>query len=163
MVSSLSAEIKKTFELATLRKEAAKIFTPEEWKELQKIKEKFDGQKRYEKRVYDLEYKTRVEVARKRLINKAGEKQKIFNPVWVRNDRFEKDAINRQAVRNVQSQFKKIIQHYESLEARAIRGLLSRCDYARQVREKPRKDFAKAVDRRNGAERRQTRMPKLSR
>ena len=44
ITSSISEELKKTFALASLRKEAAKILSAKEWKELQKNKERFDAQ-----------------------------------------------------------------------------------------------------------------------
>jgi len=163
MAFSITDDLKKTFALATLRREAAKILNPREWKELQKIKDRYDAQKRFEKRSHELEYKTRVEVARKRLINQAAQARKEFQPIWARNDRFDKEAIERQARRQVKAGFKRLIEKFEASEAREIEGLLNRCEHRRKLREKPRKDFTKAAERRRGLERRQTRTRGLNR
>jgi len=163
MASSLSDDLKKTFALASLRNEAAKILTPKEWNELQKIKQKYEGQKQFEKRSFDLEYETRVEVARKRLINQAGQNRKNFQPLWARNDRFDRDAIDRQAHRNVKDGFKRLIEQFELRERRDVQGLLDRCEHSRKQREKPKQDFNQAADRRRSFERRQTRSRGLTR
>ncbi len=163
MAGSIADELKNTFALATLRRESANILNADEWKEYQKITDGFADQKRFEQRAFELEYKTRVEIARKRLINQAAQGHKEFQPLWARHDRFDRDAIDRQAHRHVQHQFKKLIQHYEALEARDIQSLMDRCEHSRKQREKPKKDFNHAADRRRGPERRQSRSRGLTR
>ena len=46
MSFNISDEIKRTFDLASLKHQAAKDFTSQEWKAYRKITEKFDGQRR---------------------------------------------------------------------------------------------------------------------
>jgi len=163
MAGSITDELKNTFALATLRRESLKILNADEWKVYQKITNRFADQKRFEQRAFELEYKTRVEVARKRLINQAGQVRKSFQPVWARNDRFDRDAITRQAHRQVKAGFKQLMEKFEVSEVREIEGLLNRSEHRRKLREKPRHDFARAVDRRRGMERRQTRSRRLTR
>jgi hypothetical protein len=154
---NITKELKRTFDLASLRREASKTLNVEEWRTFQKIKKGFDNQKRFEQRVYELEYDTRVEVACKRLINKAGEKNQNYKRRWFGNDNFDKSANYRQARRQVQAQHHKLLAHLETQEIRAVDGLLNRCEHRRQLQEKPKRDFAKAADRRTGTDRRKAR------
>ncbi|MGI3185723.1 hypothetical protein [Nioella aestuarii] len=56
---SLTNEVKDLFQarsdLLELRKEAAKALNTEEWKACKKVVEKFDGERRFTKRQYELE------------------------------------------------------------------------------------------------------------
>ncbi len=99
----ISDEIKRTFDLASLKHQAARDFNAQEWKAYRKITQKFYELRRFEQRTYEIEYKTRFEVARKRLINRAGAKSKDFKHRWFGNDQFDKSVINRQAERNVRN------------------------------------------------------------
>lgn len=160
MSFNISEEIKRTFDLASLKHQATKDFSAQEWKAYRKITEKFDGFRRFEQRTYEMEYKTRVEVARKRLINKAGSKAKDFKHTWFGNDQFDKSAINRQAVRNVRNSHHQLMAGIDNQQARETAKLLDTCEKHTELREKPKQDFAKATDRRarNGLpkDRRQT-------
>ena len=151
----ISEELKRTFDLAALRREAAKTLTATEWKELQNIKKTHDDTRRFENRQYEMEYRTRVEVARKRLINQAGAKSKDFKHRWFGQDRFDKAAIHRQAQRNVRNQHHQLMAGIDQQESRAIRQLLDHCEKRTQLRDKPKKDFNQAADRRLSPDRRQ--------
>ena len=161
MSFNISEEIKRTFDLANLNHQAAKDFNAQEWKSYRKIIEKYDGLRRFEQRTFEVEYKTRVEVARKRLINKAGSKTKEFKHPWFGNDQFDKSAITRQARRNVRGNQNQLIAGIDNQQARETAKLLDTCEKRTKQREKPKQDFAKATDRRarNGLpkDRRQTR------
>ncbi len=148
MSFNISDEIKRTFDLASLKHQAAKDFTTNEWKAYRKIGQKYDGLRRYEQRTYEMEYKTRVEVARKRLINKAGSKTKDFKHRWFGNDQFDRSAINRQAHRNVRSAHDQLMAGIDSQQARETSRLLDTCEKRTKQREKPKQDFEKATDRR---------------
>lgn len=161
-MSSISNDLKRTFGIATLRREAAKILNASEWKELQGIKKKFLNQAKFEKRAHELEYDTRVEVMRKRLSNQAGSKTRDFKRRWFGNDRFDKAAIDRQAHRLVRNQLHQSLGRLEIQETRAINALMDRSEHRQHLREKPKQDFNKKADRRQG-ERRQSRTISRSR
>lgn len=148
MSYNISDEIKRTFDLASLKHQAAKDFTSQEWKAYRKIAEKFDDLRRFEQRNYEMEYKTRVEVARKRLINKAGSKSKDFKHRWFGQDQFDKSAVHRQAVRNVRNSHHQLMAGIDKQEARETTQLLESSEKRTMQREKPKQEFANATDRR---------------
>lgn len=141
-------EIKRTFHLAGLRNEAAKTLNGDEWKQFQKIKRDFADLRRFEGRAYEIEYDTRLEVARKRLINQAGAKNKDFKHRWFGTDNFDKEAITRQARRVVRDDQHKLMAHLETKEAQAVDSLLEKSQHRKESREKPKRDFERATDRR---------------
>ena len=148
MSYNISEDLKSTFHLATLRNEAAKDLNASEWKKFQQIKTRHDDLRRFEQRAHEMEYKTRVEVARKRIINKAGAKNKDFKHRWFGNDQFDKSATNRQAHRNVRGQHHQLMAGIDKMEARDITKLLDTCEKRNQLRDKPKHDFEQATDRR---------------
>jgi len=161
---NITHELRHTFGLASLRQEAAKILNAKEWKEFQKIRAAHAGIKRVEQRAYEMEYITRVEVARKRLINKAGSKTRDFKHRWFGSDRFDKSAIGRQAHRQVKAQHAKLLGHLENQEIKDVQSLLNACEKRTRQREKPKRDFKQATNRRKDAQqRRQPRSRKPTR
>ncbi len=157
MSFDIGEELKRTFDLAGLRREATKKLTATEWKEFQQIRKTYDDSRRFETRQYEMEYKTRVEVARKRLINQAGAKSKDFKHRWFGQDRFDSSAINRQAQRNVRNGHEQLMAGIDRQESRDIRQLLDRCEQNVRQREKPKQDFNRAADRRQAQPRRRDR------
>ena len=148
MSFNIKDEIKRTFDLASLKHACAKDFSAQEWKEYQKIRQKFDDLRRFEQRTFELEYKTRFEVARKRLINRAGSRAKDFKHRWFGGDQFDKSAINRQAERNVRNSHAQLMAGIDKQEARETEQLLENCKKRTDLREKPKRDFSNAADRR---------------
>ncbi len=148
MAFNIKDEIKRTFDLASLKHQAAKDFTSQEWKSYQKIRQKYDDLRRFEQRTYEIEYKTRFEVARKRLINQAGAKTRDFKHRWFGNDQFDKSALNKQAERNVRNSHYQLMAGIDKQEARETSQLLDNCKKRTDLREKPKRDFARAADRR---------------
>lgn len=154
MTFDTSKELKNLYTMATLHREAAKTFSSDEWKEFQQIRKDTVDLKRFEQRAFEMEYKTRVGIARKRLINKAGEKNKDFKHRWFGTDGFDKAAIDRQAQKNVRGEHQKLMTHIDSQEVKKIESLVDRSAYTQAMREKPKRDFARATDRRDSADRR---------
>ncbi|MCP4195979.1 MAG: hypothetical protein GY762_02420 [Proteobacteria bacterium] len=155
MTFDTGKELKNLYTMATLHREAAKTFSGDEWKEFQKIRKDTAELKRFEQRAFELEYKTRVGIARKRLINKAGEKNKDFKHKWFGSDGFDKAAIDSQAQKIVRGEHQKLMTHIDAQEVTKIESLADRSSHRKSMREKPKRDFTKAADRRKGAERRQ--------
>jgi hypothetical protein len=121
-MSSLSREIAQTFNLEALRLEAARSFNKDEWQDFLKVRQDHEKQRNFAKRAYDLEYDERVAMARVRLINKAGAKDRDYNPRWFGRDRFDKDAINRQAHRIVRHAYLNEQVRIDQEEARKSRS-----------------------------------------
>jgi hypothetical protein len=154
-MSSISNAIKTTFGLAALEKEAAQNMTPAEWSEYRKINEAFDGEKRFASRQYELTYKDRVAEVRKRLIDEAGSKKKDFVHRLFGQDRFNKEAIDRRAQIEVRNDQQNLIDGLDDQRFEALGQLVENASYRKEAREKPRKDFTRATDRRAGRDRRQ--------
>lgn len=154
MTTDNTQQLKQTYGKATLEREAARNLTGIEWKQFRQIKQKYDDQRKFENRAYELEYKTRVEVIRKRLINKAGEKNRDFKHRWFGSDGFDKSALTRQAQRQVRGEHRSFLDHLEKKEMAEIDGLLDGAGHRQKQREKPKNDFARAADRRDGQDRR---------
>lgn len=157
-MSSLSDDIKKAFQpqsdLEHLRIEAFRTLNRKEAKQYQKIANEFDAQRRYVKRSFEMEYPSRVSEERRQLINKAGSIKRGFVPRFLGGDGFNKDAINRQAQMNVRAVRKRDLARIDKSEVESIRSMLESSQARSALREKPIKDFLKAVDRRSGQERR---------
>ena len=157
MSFSISQELQRTFHLASLHREASHSLTGQDWHEYQQLKNAYARQRRTEERAYGQEYKTRVEIARKRLTNQAGEKNKDFKRRWFGHDNSDANAINRQARRQVEMHHKRLMAHLDMRETRDIETLLQRASRRQTLREKPKRDFERAADRRTAMDRRKMR------
>ena len=154
---NLSDQIRQTFKLASLRHEAAKNLRGEDQVAYSKVVMAYAEQRKSETQAYQNEYRTRVEVERKRLIDKAGEKNKGFQHRWFGSDKFDKAAITRQAQRNVRHDHERTLARLDQQETEIVDGILERAAHREALREKPKRDFEKAVDRRKGQDRRRPR------
>ncbi len=150
-------ELKRSFDLADIKHQAHKDFNRTERTAYTTLRKKFDGLRKFEQRAYELEYDTRFEVARKRLIHKAGSKTREFTPRGLGVDRFDKEATRRQANRIVRASHERLMAGIDERETKDIGQLLKVCEKRTKQREKPLKDFSRATDRRQKKERRTSR------
>lgn len=153
-MSSTHDDVKKSFELASLRREAMSLLKPDAWQDYKKLRDRFDGLKRFEERHYRLDYDTRVEVEKTRLIDEAGAKNRGFKPIWSRGDRFNAADIAKRAHRNVCHAHSQEMARLDQQETRAIKSLMQRSLPERAAQGKARQAFGDATDRRDGIERR---------
>ncbi len=157
MSFSISNELKQTFELATLKRQAMHGLSAQDWKAFQKITERFDGKRRFEARDYKLEYKSRVEQATRKLIDKVGGKSKDFKHRFFGRDNFDKSAIQRQAHRQVRFEYELRLSGLQFQELEEKRALLERGNPTRELKHSAKQQFESATDRRDGTERRKRR------
>lgn len=153
----LSDQIRQAFKLAVLRHEAAKNLRGEDQETYGKVVTAYAEQRKLEVEAYHNEYRTRVEVERKRLIDKAGEKNKSFQHRGFGSDKFDKEAITRQAERNVRQDHEWTLAHLDTQETEIVDGILERAGHRETLREKLKHDFGNAADRRTGQDRRKSR------
>lgn len=151
---NLSKQIRQAYKLASLRHEAAKMLRGNDQVAYSKVVMAFAEQRKLEIQSFHNEYRTRVEVERKRLIDQAGEKNRNFQHRWFGSDRFDKAAITRQAQRNVRHHHESTLARLDKQETEVVDGMLERAGHREALREKPKHDFEKAVDRRQGKDRR---------
>lgn len=157
-MSSLTEEVKGLFEprskLLELRKEAARMLNNDEWTAYKEVSSKLDSERRYTRRTFELEYADRVSEAQWRLIHKAGSVKRQLVDRRFGSDAFNKHQINRQAQLEVRSAHKRDMARIDDRECDALSTMLDSAKARVQAREKPIKDFQKAVDRRSGEDRR---------
>lgn len=157
-MSSLTEEVKGLFaprsKLLELRKEAARVLNNDEWAAFKKTSKNLDDERRYTKRTFELEYADRVSKTERHLIHKAGSVKRRLVDRRFGSDPFGKQEINRQAQLEVRSAYKQDMARIDDRECDAIRTMLDGAKARVEAREKPIKDFQKAVDRRSGEDRR---------
>ncbi len=93
MSFDIAKELKRTFDLASLRREAQHHLSGDDWRDYQTIKKSFDDKRGHEKRGFERSYATHVETERRRLIDQAGAKAKHLKHRWFGDDGFDKAAI----------------------------------------------------------------------
>lgn len=128
MALNISEELKRTFELATLKYVASKNLSGNDWQGFQVITESFTARRDEATQAFAREYDTRVEIARKHLIDKAGEKDRQFRHPWSRTDAFDKSAISRQAHRHVRNAHYQLMGSIDEMERRDLRGFIERVE-----------------------------------
>jgi hypothetical protein len=154
MALSLSEEIRETFRKAALQREAAHGLSGDDWARYRDIQSDHDRRRSQEQRDYQREYDTRVETMRSRLIDQAGTADRTFAPRFLGRDGFDKDAIERQAHRNVRDDHDRALARLEAEKEARLALLMGAAQKRRDLADRLRNDFAEATDRRSGDERR---------
>ena len=154
MSETITQQLRQAFHLASLRNEAKRARTPENWRELGQVRDRYAKLYEQEDRTFRKEYSTRVEMARKRLIDKAASKPKDFKHRWFSNDQFDKAAILRQAQREVRAHHRIQMDGLEKQETRELEAVLARAGRMSDLRDKANASFERAANRRGGSERR---------
>lgn len=159
MSFDIDAELQKTFEeavrpYAPIDPMAANALrTPQDWQRLQEIKEAAHTRIEAANRQYEAQYASRVAATRKRLIDEAGmPTHDVAVPVG--RDRFNKDAINREAHKAVRGDHEALIAHIHDDERADIDALQDAALRRDQNLGKARERFNTVTDRRTGLDRR---------
>jgi len=150
----ISEELRREFDLVSLRREARALRTSRQWSEVQRLEKRCGGARAKEEALYAARYETRVEQARRRLIDQAGSRSRDLKPGWATEDRFSPDATLRQAQRDVHAAHERRMQRITDYEAGALRGLIAKSMRENNLRGVAREDFGRSVDRRSDMERR---------
>ncbi len=153
---TIGGELRRAFHLASMRKEYKDILTGRQREQARKLIERCEDLRKREDSLYEARFLTRVEEARRKLINQAGAVRKEFKPGWMGEDRFNKAATLRQAQRDVRAHHQRRIARIDSHESAQLSGLLNRARKENRIQGKARDAFNKTVDRRGGLERRQS-------
>ncbi|KPQ05945.1 MAG: Motilin/ghrelin-associated peptide [Rhodobacteraceae bacterium HLUCCA12] len=133
-ISSLTAELKTHFGVASMNREAGLKLTGEQWQRYRQLDEQFAKARKALNIAYSREYDTRVEMARRRLIDQAGSKNLNFKHRVFGRYAFDAGAITRQAQREVR------FNHDAQVKALAIRehdakeSFLSQCVHQKEMR-----------------------------
>ena len=152
--TSLVEDVRRVFELASLKQEAARHLRAAEWREFQTITASHAERRQAVEEIFASTYDERLATARQRLIEEAGSKRLELVPRTLGRDRFDHKAIDRQAHVEVRQAYRSSIEHIDREEARQIQALLTRAEQKNEVRQVALRDFAHAADRRGGPDRR---------
>lgn len=147
-------DLRRAFDLAALRKEAMVLETGRQWNGVTKIMSRCDHARRREQHLYDTRYDSRVEQARRRLVDEAAAKHPEFKPRWAGEDVFDAAATLRQAQREVRFSHEQRLDRIDTLERRELRSLVGQSMRENNLRGLAREEFGRATDRRSGLERR---------
>ncbi|WP_371157012.1 hypothetical protein [Jannaschia sp. 2305UL9-9] len=157
-MSELSDQVRAHFkprgDLYELRHNLARVMNETEWQKFRKVTEEFGGKRNFAKRAFELDYNQRFDEARRRLIDEAGSIKRSFVPKFMGSDHFDKTEINRRADKQVRDAHEKDLARIDVVETGVLRDMLENCEKRVMEREKPLRDFQKAVDRRAGSDRR---------
>jgi len=157
-MSELSDQVRAHFkprgEVYELRHKLAQVMNGKEWQEFRKVTEDFGGKRTFTKRAFELDYHLRFDEARQRLIDEAGSVKRRLVPKFMGSDNFDKTEINRRADKQVRDAHDKDLARIDVAEAGVLRDMLGNCEKRVMQKEKPLRDFQKAVDRRAGPDRR---------
>lgn len=154
MSLSLTQELKQTFHLHALRRQANMALTGRQWGKHTALKNRCEKARRDERRLFDERYETRIRQEYKKLLHEQNGKVKEFKPRWAQHDNFNKKALLAQSDTNVRGRHESRLQRIDRYEARELETLLQSSVRANQLTGKSKQAFNKSVDRRSGAERR---------
>lgn len=153
-MSSLAEEVRRTFDLASLRIEAEAKYTADEWRHYQEIRRDHAVQRRDLEQEFERDYPNRFEKARQKLIDDAGSKPLDFIPKWLGRDRFDKSAIDRQARIRVLKDHRDDVAVVDKSELKALGAIKKKAEERQALRHMPTRDFQEATDRRLEPDRR---------
>lgn len=148
------SEIRALFAKAALQHEAALGLQPDDWARYRDIRSESEQLRRIETQRYEREYDTRVEAARKALIDRAGGRTRGLVPRLLGVDRFDRSVIERRAHRLVQGDFQRTLDRLEAAEDQLINDLLASAQNRAPSVKRLTEGFAEAADRRSGLDRR---------
>ena len=103
-------KINLALQLKQVRREGRDLLKGQEKKDFIRIKEEFDESRTKAEQLYVDEYKIRVQIAYRDLMNRAGAKTTELKPRFFGIDRFNKHDLNRQAQLNVR------LDHQQSMD-----------------------------------------------
>ncbi len=154
MALTLSEEVRRTFDRVALRHEAHAIQSPHQWRRADQVMQRCDKAIAKEEALFRTNYATRVEVARRRIVNAAGTARKDLQHPWVGHDRFSPEDTLRQAEREVRALHHRRIGKIQDFEARELRRIVKQSMRENNLRGEARLAFRQATNRRSGQDRR---------
>ncbi|MGJ8629107.1 MAG: hypothetical protein ACSHXB_19270 [Sulfitobacter sp.] len=161
---STTENVKRVFNLATMRNRAKGLSRPADLEKLSEITRRYEREANKQEKLYRRDYKSRVEKALQARINKAGAKDLTLKHRLFGSDNFDKAALTRAARRDVQHDHARRMAHLERGETRELDTLVATAEQRQaqssERRETPKEslakeNFARATTRRSGVERRQ--------
>ena len=159
MPLDITAELQKAFDEAVMQQEAKSLKQGQDWQQARNIIEGGEAERTVLQEKYVNEFDTRVEIVSKRLTNEAGDKN-FDHPTPTGRDKFDGEAITRQAKREVEHDHARVLQQSRDNQDAAMDALQGTAqernlqEYTGKAPEKMKDQFACATDRRQAPERR---------
>lgn len=154
MSLSISQELKQTFHMHALRREARMLLTGRQWDQYNQLTERCQKASEKEELLFNERFSGRVDQEYRKLLNERTAKTKDFTPIHAQEDIFDKTALLKQADTNVRNRHEQRIAGIQQYEERGIETLLQRSTRENQLTGQSKDAFARAADRRSGEERR---------
>ncbi|MEJ0017576.1 MAG: hypothetical protein WDN25_13620 [Acetobacteraceae bacterium] len=154
MTSTIGDDIRQTFALAAMQREAKHLKTSEQWNRTNEIMQRCARLREQEQLQFHRFYDTRVDAARRRLIDATGQVHRDLRPRDTGSDRFDAEAIRRQAEREVRGAHDRKLIKIGELEFQKLTALVRQSDRENKLRDEVRIGFHRAADRRSAQDRR---------
>ncbi|MCR5858263.1 hypothetical protein [Mesorhizobium sp. J428] len=154
MALTISEELSRSFDLATLRHEASTLKAPHQWRRVTDIWRQCDEARIKEQKRFETRYHSRVEMVRQRLVDDAGAKSFDLKPRWAGEDAFDANELTRQAEREVRQAHQQRLAKIDELERTGLKAIVEESMRENNLRGTAREQFGRAVDRRSHIERR---------
>ncbi len=157
-MSRITEDLKRTFDLASLRQRAKSLTRPVDLEKMSEITKRYSRESSKQDKLYRHTYKTRVEKALQARINKAGAKSLTLKHRLFGSDNFDNVALTRQAHRDVQHDHSRRMSQLAARETQELNVVVSTAEQRdakkQHLNEKVRGDFQRATDRRSTLDRR---------
>ena len=157
MTGSLKDKINRMADIAAIDHQAMKLLNEAEMKEYRKITAKYDRQASTEIKQFHDNYNERFEQARRKLIDEAGSFQWAPKPSWAAPDRFNSDAIAKNAQRKTHGDHHKKLTSIDAQRFEDCSQFIKLSAGYQSLKRKPKTAFKQATNRRRGEERRMRR------
>jgi len=154
MSLSISQELKQTFHLHALRREANSQLTGRQWEQRQSLTSRCQKASKKEEHLFVERYQTRINQEYKKLQNERTAKTKEHKPGFVQDDIFDRASLLKQADTNVRNRHEQRLGRIKQFETRELETLLQRSSRENQLTGRSKDAFGRAADRRLGEERR---------
>ncbi len=145
-------KINDVLELKQMRRLGSELLKGQEQKDFLNIREKYDVRRDQAEQLYRSEYKVRVQIAYRDLLEKAGAKQPELKPRFYGTDRFNTRDLTRQAQTNVRLDHQQLLDRLDAREMKESKGFLMKCSQAKSYL----KEFKQSAERRRTQSRRQS-------
>jgi len=143
---SLTEELKAHFGTAAMNREARLNLNGAQWQQYRQMHDDFAREHKALSIAYTREYETRVEMARRRLIDQAGSKQLNLKHRSFGRDAFDASAITRQAGREVRFDHDARVKALAMREHEAKESFLGQCTHRQKMRGSASRAFENTVD-----------------
>ena len=160
---SISQELKKTFHVHALRREANHNLTGRQWGDYQQLTDRCQKAHSQEQKLFNERLHSRVDQEYRKIMSGNAAKNWHLKPNGQRDDMFDRKALLEQADTNVRNRHAQRLARITQIEERGIETLLQRSSRENQLTDQSKDAFTRAAERRSGEQRRTRKMGEKTR